>query len=228
MNHTYHLTRSSRNVKTGPIPVATTSMSSCPPICPLKGQGCYAEYGPLKLHWDRLSTGARGVDLEQFCDELRTLPKQQLWRYGQAGDLPGADNVLDAAALRQIVDANRGRRGFAFTHYPMSAHNAALVTHANHNGFTINLSANDLEHADELAALNIAPVAVLLDADQAKPTHTPQGRHISVCPATTTEGMSCAKCGICATQRKAIIGFPVHGTGKSKAQQVFSRSKPKG
>ena len=84
----YHLTPRSSNKKTGPIPVSTTSRDSCPDTCPLKnGGGCYAGSGPLSLHWDKVGTD-RGVSLESFCDTIRALPKGQVWRHNQAGDLP--------------------------------------------------------------------------------------------------------------------------------------------
>ena len=56
-----HLVRKSRNGKTGPIPVSTTSGDTCPNACPLKGSGCYAKSGPLGMHWQKVSSGARGT-----------------------------------------------------------------------------------------------------------------------------------------------------------------------
>ena len=220
--HTYHLTRVSGNKKTGPIPVSTSSKSTCP-TCPLKGNGCYAESGPLRLHWNKVSDGARGSDLAQFCNEVRALPKHQLWRWAQAGDLPGADDVIDVAALEQLTQANRGRRGFGFTHYdPAIPTNAAALVAANTNGFTINLSAGSLAEADRLAALDVGPVAVVLPIDATKPTTTPAGRFVAICPATQRDDVTCATCGICAhPTRRAIVGFPAHGTGAKKAQAMF-------
>lgn len=222
----YHLTRVSGNSKTGPIPVSTTSRNSCPEACELKGSGCYAESGPLRLHWDAVGAN-RGYDLDKFCNEISKLPKRQLWRYGQAGDLPGDGINIDTESLDKIVQASKGRSGFAFTHYPPTADNAQAVAAANQAGFTINLSADDLEEADELAELAIGPVVVLLPEDQKKPVKTAGGRLVIVCPATVTKDMDCSVCGICAKQRKAIVGFPVHGTSKRKAAQVFFKSKPK-
>ena len=49
----FHLTPVSGNVKTGPIPVSTTTRESCSPICPFFSNGCYAESGPLRLPWTR-------------------------------------------------------------------------------------------------------------------------------------------------------------------------------
>lgn len=223
MQHTYHLTRVSGNMKTGPIPVTTSSKSTCPTSCPLKGNGCYAEHGPLGMHWHQVSIGNRGITLGELCDGIRKLPKHQLWRWAQAGDLPGDGQNINEAALAQLTQANKGRRGFGFTHYdPRVGDNAALLVLANTNGFTINLSADTLEEADELAALGVAPVAVVLPADASKSMKTPGGRHISVCPATVRDDVQCANCGICAhATRKAIIGFPAHGSGAKKAQAVF-------
>lgn len=223
MGHTYHFTRTSTNKKTGPIPVTTTSASTCPAACPLKGNGCYAEYGPLNLHWRAVNSGARGGTLDDLCAELRKLPKRQLWRWAQAGDLPGDTVLLDAAGVEQILLAQRGKCGFGFTHYDAALpHNAGVIRAANQEGFTINLSADTLAHADRLADLGVAPVACVLPSDTAKPVRTPAGRLVTVCPAAVRDDVTCASCGICAMpHRKAIIGFPTHGPGARKAQAVF-------
>lgn len=227
MTHTYHLTRVSANKKTGPIPVSTTSKSTCPEVCPLKNNGCYADSGPLSIHWRAVTGGQRGGDIDQFCRELRRLPKGQLWRYGQAGDLPGDTRRIDAKDLRKIADANGARHGFAYTHYsPFAPENAKAIADANAAGFTINLSANNLEHADALADLGIAPVVTILPPGQTKNTVTPNGRHVIVCPAVTNDDMDCARCGICAVpSRKAIVGFPAHGADKAKVAQVFTKAR---
>jgi len=64
---TVHLTLKSGNVKTGPIPVSTTSKASCSDTCPFKDNGCYADGGPLALHWRAVTEGARGTDWQSFC-----------------------------------------------------------------------------------------------------------------------------------------------------------------
>ena len=47
-------TAKSSNKKTGPMPVSTTSSETCPTTCPFKGNGCYAESGPLAFLWHGL------------------------------------------------------------------------------------------------------------------------------------------------------------------------------
>ncbi len=219
---TVHITLKSANAKTGPIPVSTTSALSCPDACPLKKSGCYADGGPLALHWAAVTAGARGVDWITFCASIAALPAGQLWRHNQAGDLPGLNNTINPAALEMLVLANLGRRGFTYTHKPMTPENARLVRSANDRGFTVNLSANDLAHADELAETGAGPVVTLLPADAPAETRTPAGRIVVTCPAQLRDDVSCATCQLCQrADRPTIVGFLAHGTGAKKAEKVF-------
>jgi hypothetical protein len=221
----YHLTMKSGNVKTGPIPVSTTSAVTCPPACPFNSAnegGCYANGGPLALHWRAVTDGKRGGTLEELCDAVAGMPEGQLWRHNQAGDLPGMGDAIDADALAQLAAANLGRNGFTYTHKPMTgehgAGNRAAVAQANAGGFTVNLSGNNLAHADELAALDVGPVVAVVPEDFPKVGETPAGRRVVVCPAQVREDVSCATCGLCQKSRNgAIVAFRVHGASKRKA-----------
>lgn len=221
-----HLTQISRNTKTGPIPVSTTSADTCPATCPFKRQasgkpgGCYGDNYPMLYHWQAVTAGQRGGSWEHFCDEVSRLRKNQLWRHNQAGDLPGDGVRINAGQLMQLVKANRGRRGFTFTHYPMDDNNQALIYLANNSGFTVNLSANNLAQADQLAALEIAPVVVVLPEHTKKNTRTPAGRPVIICPATLFEGVNCDNCEMCQKVQHPIIGFPAHGSHKSLVNAI--------
>lgn len=223
-----HLTLASRNVKTGPIPVSTSSALSCPDACPFNTSnigGCYATSGPLAIHWQAVTKGNRGDAWDTFLGKIAALPKGQLWRHNQAGDLAGNGDTLDTVALGQLVIANRGKRGFTYTHKPLDTpHERLAIAHANANGFTVNLSGNNLAHADALADMGIAPVTVVLPSDATANTVTPSGRKVVVCPATQRDDVSCATCGLCAiAKRDCIVGFPSHGTGKKKASAIASQ-----
>ena len=226
-----NLTMVSRNSKTGPIPVSTTSRNSCPDICPFKASGCYANGGPLAIHWKRLDESNAGLSWNNFCEKVaKQIYKGQLWRMNQAGDLPPmqfSNDLIDVDKLYQLVMANKGKRGFTYTHYnPTIGSNAEVIAWANSQGFTINLSGNDLTHADELADLNCGPVTVVLPMDQMSNTATPKGRKVVVCPAVTHDNVTCASCGLCAiAKRDAIIGFPAHGIGKKAASTIAKGGK---
>jgi len=223
-----HLTLRSGNGKTGPIPVSTSSADTCPASCPFRrvdqygSGGCYAASGPLALHWQKVTSGERGLFWSQFLSEIAGLPEGQLWRHNQAGDLPGLGEEIDASALGKLTKANRGRKGFTYTHKYGTESNREAIRSANLNGFTVNLSANTLAHADELAETECGPVVVVLPSDQISNTLTPAGRKVVICPATVRDDVTCATCGLCQRQRSAIVGFPAHGASKRKASAIAS------
>lgn len=225
-SYTYHFTRISRNAKTGPMAVTTTSANSCPPDCGFRRNGCYAESGPLALHWRAVSAGTRGSSFDELLQEISSLRHRALWRHNQAGDLtPCAPGTIDAHLLARLAMANRGRRGFTYTHYRPTRPNQAAICSANELGFTVNLSAQTLAQADAYAALGVGPVAVVLPAGTTKPARTPEGRLVVVCPASVGN-TDCLNCGICQQRdRAAIVGFPAHGAGARHVQAVFFEEK---
>jgi len=220
----FHLTPVSANVKTGPIPVSTTTRESCSPTCPFFNNGCYAETGPLRLHWNAVTAQARGVTLDVFCATVAALPDDSLWRHNQAGDLPHIGGMIDPGALHLLIEANWCKRGFTYTHHDIGlGDNLDLIELANVAGFTVNLSANDLDHADTLADTGL-PVCVVLPVTQADNLLTPAGRRVVICPAIARDDVSCATCQLCArADRTVIVGFPAHGTSVKKADAVARR-----
>ena len=217
---TYKFSRVSSNSKLGPIPMVISSPDTCPHSCPLKGQGCYAEQGPVLWQWRKTSDS-----FEETCANIRALPKDTLWRYGVAGDLPSQDQIhIDAEAADRLARANRGKRGFLYTHYPVELpHNQEVIERMVKSGLTVNLSADSLDDADRKASLGIAPVVTLLPKDAGPVTYTPEGRRVVRCPATANKKITCSSCGICQkAERSAIIGFPVHGVRWKAAERIFA------
>ena len=153
----------SQNAKIGPIPVSIIERASCWPGCALYENGCYAETGALAMHWDRVSRGPAGGSWSEFCAKVAALRPGRLWRYAQAGDLPGYGPKIDGALLQELVAANTGKNAIAFTHKPVlgddpvALENRRLIAAAAKAGFTVNLSADNPAHSDKLADLGIAP-----------------------------------------------------------------------
>jgi hypothetical protein len=158
----------SQNAKTGPIPASIVERASCWPGCALYENGCYAETGALAMHWDRVSRGLAGGSWSEFCAKVAALRPGRLWRYAQAGDLPGYGPQIDATLLEELVAANVGKNVIAFTHKPVlgdnpvAVENRRLISAAIMAGFTINLSADNPAQADRLAELELAPVVTVL------------------------------------------------------------------
>jgi hypothetical protein len=227
----YVLKEVSGNRKTGPMPVSTSNSATCPDACPIKLKGCYAKYGPTGMAWRNVDSGKAkdAVEWPRFIRKVKALSNNTLWRHNQAGDLNGLDNEIDGLTFGQLVAANKGKRGFTYTHYPVIGDgwkeqgNRNLIANANANGFTINLSGNDMAHADKLKALNIAPVVALMPRDAEKVSYTPEGNKVVICPAENTDKINCLKCGLCQdAKRDYIIGFRAHGTA-AKTVEIIAR-----
>lgn len=220
--HKFNFTLISGNAKTGPMPVTMTSKDSCPDACPLKANGCYASAGRLNIHWSRMNDA--GLAFDQLIASIKSIPAGRIWRHNQAGDLPGENDKIDAKSLREITKANKGKRGFTYTHYdPTIKGNGKAIAAANKNGFTINLSADNLSEADDLASLNIGPVVTILPSDHKGNTATPGGRKVIVCP-NYTHKVQCIDCGLCQkSNRSVIVGFPAHGASFKKVNAVINQ-----
>jgi len=242
------LTVKSNNKKTGPMAVSTSPMDTCPSACPFKENGCYSNYGPIKIWWKKCS------DVEEetltaylsFLDRVRALPKGEYFRHNQGGDLlPFSPTRLAMGPAYDLVEAASHVRGFSYTHFPMLwddykfypdespipssldiGINRETVETMNANGFTVNISCNSIDHADRIIDSNLkAPVTTVLPKSyetQDKAIMTPAGNRLVVCPAMT-RGKTCTECGLCMwANRRAIVGFPAHGTGKKRAEDVFN------
>ena len=200
------------NTKTGNMPVSTSSKATCPDTCGLKEKGCYAKYSFLGSHWNKVTSGERGIEWADFIAAIKKLPSGSLWRHNQAGDLQGNNNVIDHAKLTQLVKANKGKNGFTYTHYPLTTDNIKAIKSAIVAGFTINASADNMVQADNAKALGL-PVAVLIHRSAGNVTYTPKGTKIVACPAEKSDSVTCASCKLCAkSDRDFMIGFRGHGT----------------
>lgn len=214
-------TRISGNSKTGPIPVTISDKKTCPSTCPHKDKTCYARFGNTNIHWDKVDDF--GLEWKAFIESISSLPSQQLWRHNEAGDLYGIGTKIDAKKLVELVWANRRKRGFTYTHKDLLGDNntaklnRALVRYANMHGFTINLSADNPDHADQLFDLNIGPVVLIVPTDSAKFFYTPKGRKVNLCPNSYNKKVQCDTCKLCANaERTNIIGLPAHGPCKKR------------
>jgi hypothetical protein len=158
-----------------------------------------------------------------FCARVAELRAGQLFRHNVAGDLPGKCELVDRARLAELVDAiaHSGARAWTYTHKrPELAENAAAILDANTRGLVVNLSADSLAEADELASLQLGPVTVTVPSWHPTVSRTPAGRLVRVCLAQSGNA-TCTDCGrgrpLCArADRPAIVAFRSHGQARKR------------
>jgi len=223
--------------------IVTLDRATCPESCPLKGAGCYAESGPLRLTWDRVSRGeAKGDGRDRWAGEgfpelARTLlslriPSGALLRIGDAGD-PSLDGTLSLALLGALGKlTNRGVRVILYTHADLSTeHNARIIRRVRdlYPRLVVNASVHGTEATrrhratdDHDRVTTVTPdfwEATELRPDGARSIDVPDGPTIVRCPAEYRD-TDCERCGLCARSRGYVIGFTVHGTQRRKATEV--------
>lgn len=205
----------SKNSKTGDMPVSTTGSETCSPSCPHnKHKTCYAKYSFLGLHWRHVDSGKRDMGWGSFLNFVSALKDGQLWRHNQAGDLMGLGVKVDRVKLNELVNANKGKRGFTYTHKQLTPTNLEYFDYANRQGFTINYSCDSVRDALTLKE-NVQflgkklPIVVTVPED-----YEPNHPDVKICPEQIS-GVQCVKCQWCAmSDRTWIIAFRGHGIKK--------------
>lgn len=224
MAHWYHLTKKSSNIKTGPIAVSTTSRDSCSPSCPLFNNGCYAETGPLNLHWRKVSDRSRGFGIEDFVNAIKTLPEGSCFRHNQSGDLPHFNGSINAQALGLIANAcgERKLKAWTYTHHDTKHYgNRELIKAAPQMGMTVNVSAHSQAHAVEVYREGM-PAVCIVPKDTQVNTWCNDGVKFVVCPAQTKANKTCAECKLCANaNRTCVVAFKAHGTQAKKVESTI-------
>ena len=220
----FHLSTVSSNVKTGPIPVSTSSRATCSPTCPFLKNGCYADYGPLAIHWNLVSDGLRGVTFPNFLLSLERIEAGRLFRHNQGGDLAHTAGRISRTFIRKMVKSVKHLRAFTYTHHDIKkGENLSLLRYANRNGFVINLSTESEAAADDAIAAGLPAVMVVPNDEERTNWRTPAGNMVLVCPAQRSDSATCATCQLCHKRgKRVIIGFLTHGTGKRKANAALA------
>lgn len=219
------LTKVSSNAKTGPIPTTTSERSSCWNGCPFYDKGCYAKSGPQNLHWMKVSEGVRGMSWDAFCKAILDIQRGQIWRHNVSGDLPhNGLGDIEADKVTQLVNANKGRRGYTYTHHPLNEGNINVIRECNANGFTVNASTESVEVADKVMTEHGIPAVAVINSEESRRFfNTESGRKVIVCPATIHDNVTCATCGLCQkADREFVIAFPAHGTAKKTVNSIVA------
>lgn len=219
----FHLTPRSANSKTGPIPVSTSSRITCPAACPFRGNGCYAESGPLAIHWGAVTAGARGVRWPAFLSAVAQLAYGQLWRHNQAGDLWRPDTKRGREALTQLTRANRGRRGYTYSHHRRTPAVVAAFKAATADGFTVNASCHSEVEADAAIAQGLRAVFVVPSGDRRTLWRTAGGNRAVLCPAQRFDTMTCERCQLCHSRPQEVaVVFRAHGTQRGRIDAAIA------
>ena len=219
----FHLTPKSSNAKTGPVAVTTSSRATCSPTCPFFQNGCYADGGPLRFHWDKVSRGERGKPWREHLADLAALPAGSQLRLNQAGDLPATDGKISRLYARALAAAVRHLKAWTYSHHKLTPSNLQILRLLNRQGLTVNCSTETESAADAAVAAGL-PAVLAVDSEESRAQwNTAAGNRVIVCPAQQRDGVTCSDCMLCHKRgRRVVVAFLAHGTGKRKAQAALA------
>ena len=221
----FHLSRVSKNQKTGPIAVTTTSKNSCSVNCGMR-EVCYAASGKLAIHWNLVSDGSRSSEWRKHLDDLASLPYGSPLRLNQAGDLvASASGRLSRTFIDGLLSVVKERRlqAWTYTHHDHTlGDNGKLLRRANREGLRINVSTETEESADLAIASGLPAVLAVSSEETRKVWRTPARNLVKVCPAQYRD-TDCNRCMLCHKRgSKVIIAFLAHGSRKTRANQQLT------
>lgn len=218
----FHLTTKSSNAKTGPVAVTTSSRATCSPSCPFLQNGCYADGGPLRFHWDKVSRGERGKPWREHLADLAALPAGSKLRLNQAGDLPATAGRISRRYARALALAVKHLKAWTYSHHQLTPSNLQILRYFNRQGLTVNCSTETESAADAAVAAGLPAVLTVDSAETRAQWNTAAGHRVIVCPAQRRE-TTCADCMLCHKRgRRVIVAFLAHGTGRKKAQAALA------
>ncbi len=216
------------NVKLGPISVTYASQASCPNSCPFKGNGCYAESGPV--YWSVTSklnkSPETNVDkiAEEEAKAIDTLSATRHLRIHVVGDstTDKAAKAISKAATKykkKAKDNGHDVKVYKYTHCWSDVKRSSF-------GKDISVlasceTANDIKKARSRGYA----AAIVVDTFKDKKVYEIEGgERIIPCPSQTKDGTTCNDCRLCMDDERLLkakltIAFESHGARKGTVKK---------
>ncbi len=189
---------------------------TCPQSCPhLQKSVCYALYGFVNIHAKK--SPYHGTDAQRVHDWLLNLPRGHKVRHHVSGDFMEPSGQVDEEYVDSLLAAHEARsdlQGWSYTHAWDQLKSSRLNST---KSLTVNASCDSLEEVEEALEAGWPSTMVVDQNAESKPLKIDgQKARLVICPHQT-HGIQCSECMLCFRKaRSCVVGFRVHGTGKSK------------
>ena len=198
----------SQNSKTGPCATTYgTTGDTCPPDCPLLGNGCYAERGRVALH---------NRKAQQHADNLAKMNGAPLVRWDTSGDsfrkTKAGKTVLDKEYVRGKMSYHRFYKysiGWGYTHRWESWDKAELGPQAWPANFSTLASVESVAEMQAAQSAGWRTARVIDDVSEKSKTET-------LCPFDLAKrqgkktSINCGNCRLCFPGKPNNIAFLKH------------------
>jgi hypothetical protein len=217
----------SANSKTGPVSASYAAQQTCPPTCPLKGSGCYAEGGMVGMHTRRMNASEDAATMS--VEELALA--EAIGIAGLTGELPlrmhvVGDATSDSAArlLGNAATYHTNKHGQPVWTY---THAWRQVERGSWQKVSILASCESTQDA-KLAMNRGYGAAIVVSHHESDKSYMVDGiKHIP-CPQQTGRSKDCVSCGLCwrADQLRemgSVIAFAIHGQQERKGREMLTQ-----
>ena len=211
----------SKNSKTGTCSATYAAQVTCPPDCPLMGEGCYAEAGRVGITTRRLNDGAQGAmgAAHEEADAIDTLSGLLDLRLHVVGDCATdeAARIVSGAAERFMERALR-TDAWAYTHAWRD------VERESWGGVSVLASCHDETQVHE--AMDKGYATCMTVEEMPEKAYKQDGVTYIPCIEQTRD-TPCVECRLCfkdevLKRKKLVVLFALH-TSKKKATAALRR-----
>lgn len=215
----------SDNAKIGKISMTAASQASCPPTCPFRGKGCYAENGRANIVTSRLNRSEVNspLDIAKLeAEAIRKLSGRRMLRLHVVGDCyidEGAKVLAEAAAEHT---AKKGQPVFTYTH-------GHTTKRESWGGISVLRSCETMTQVEKAHADGFAS-AMVVESHESDSAQKHGDFTLIPCPQQTGRVANCAACKLCSQDKKlhakkAVITFAVHGAREKRAKEVLNSAQ---
>lgn len=215
----------SDNSKTGRITTTYVAQSTCPPTCPLRSAGCYAESGLVGIQTHKLNKqGTSATEaaqsevllLRQYAKDIlagQHLRPPTFMRLHVVGDVPNWGRVRElaqaVASWHRAVRQHYAKHGHTVTPKALAyTHNWRSVPRHHWGLISVLASCENLRQASEARAAGYTPALIVSKFKSPNAYMLPEGlsyissdaeaHWVIPCPAQTSSGrIQCVDCKLC-------------------------------
>jgi hypothetical protein len=220
----------SRNSKTGNAAATYASQVTCPSSCPFKGNGCYAEAGPVAFTTRRLNqtATAHGYTAEEVTAQEAELIRDHASRRALPLRLHVVGDTPSIGAAQKLADASLYYRRVSGSPVWTYTHNWLDIPREAFGTISVLASCESLEQAHEAHRAGYAPAIVVDQHPEDGRAYRAGDLKVIPCPQQTRPDITCTDCKLCLDADRlhrngAVIAFAVHGSGKAKASKALTR-----
>lgn len=220
------VTQKSGNAKIGHTSATYQPTTHCVD-CPLKDNGCFAQYGQVRFHVAPLEKRVREAHaspVRTAREEARGIDalkaKGQGLRLHVSGDCPSDETARIVSGAAERFERRGGGRAWSYTHA------WRRVRRASWGAVSILASVETLADAKRAIRRGYATARVV-PAFPSEKAWTEDNIRWIPCPAQTRDDVTCGSCRLCwdadgLRKRGAGIAFEAHSAGAKRAAAVVS------